>query len=199
MSWKNTHERYGSVSITMHWLMVILLAGVYACIELSKLFPAGSGTREVLMAWHFALGLGIVVLVVLRLMANFFTGAPPPIEPPLPPRHQNFAWASQIALLIFLLVMPLLGWVMLDARGVQVSFLGLRLPTLAGTDMQFAEQLREAHRNFGIFGYYLVALHAAAALVHHYMLRDNTLLRILPERKHRRTPRRGIGGNPDAS
>lgn len=182
MSWKNTPDRYGAMSIGMHWLMLVLLAGVYACIESSGLFPAESAARAALRTWHFALGLGIAALVILRLAANFLTGSPPPIRPPLPRRHQYFAWATQIALYVFLLVMPLLGWITLNARGQAVSLLGLELPMLVGADANLAEQVRQAHLSFGMFGYYLVGLHATAALFHHYVLRDNTLLRMLPRR-----------------
>lgn len=37
--------------------------------------------------------------------------------------------------------------------------------------------------SIGTFGYFLVGLHAAAALFHHYVERDNTLLRMLPVRR----------------
>lgn len=32
MSWRNTETRYGTLSIALHWLMLVLLAAVYACI-----------------------------------------------------------------------------------------------------------------------------------------------------------------------
>jgi cytochrome b561 len=31
-------------------------------------------------------------------------------------------------------------------------------------------------------GYFLIGIHAAAALAHHYIQRDNTLVRMLPPR-----------------
>jgi len=31
-----------------------------------------------------------------------------------------------------------------------------------------------------VAGYYLIGLHALAALLHHYLIRDNTLQRMLP-------------------
>lgn len=39
MTWKNTNSRYGTLSITLHWLMFILMVAVYASIELRELFP----------------------------------------------------------------------------------------------------------------------------------------------------------------
>ena len=37
MSWKNTMERYGSLSIGLHWLMFVLLVAVYTCVNLAEL------------------------------------------------------------------------------------------------------------------------------------------------------------------
>jgi len=70
MTWKNTAARWGSLSIALHWLMLILMVGVYACIELKGFFPKGSETRELLKQWHFMLGLSVFALVWLRLLAR---------------------------------------------------------------------------------------------------------------------------------
>ena len=77
MSWKNTEHRYGSLSIGLHWLMLVLIVAVYACIELKGNFPKGSETRELLKQWHFMLGLGVFALVWLRLAVRLVTPTPP--------------------------------------------------------------------------------------------------------------------------
>ena len=46
-----------------------------------------------------------------------------------------------------------------------------------------AGQLKEVHEWLGIAGYWLIGLHAAAGIAHHYVLRDNTLVRMLPGRR----------------
>jgi cytochrome b561 len=57
MSWNNTANRYGSLSIGIHWLMLLLFIAVYASINLRELFPKGSDPREALKTWHFMLGI----------------------------------------------------------------------------------------------------------------------------------------------
>ena len=42
MSLRNTTDRYGSLSIGMHWLMLLLLVAVYACIELREFYPGAA-------------------------------------------------------------------------------------------------------------------------------------------------------------
>jgi len=54
-----------------------------------------------------------------------------------------------------------------------------------GADKANADSLKEIHETIGTVGYYLVGLHAAAALFHHYGMRDNTLPRMLPGRLSR--------------
>ncbi|MEO7432423.1 MAG: cytochrome b [Dokdonella sp.] len=178
MNFKNTALRYGSVSIAMHWLMVALMVGVYACIELREFFPKGSDLRESLKTWHFMLGLGIFLLVFARLA--FRTGPRPSITPPIP-RWQHFVSVlMHLALYVFMIVMPLLGWLTLSAEGHPIPFFGLHLPALVNADPSIAEWADELHETIGVTGYYLIGLHAAAALVHHYFMRDNTLMRMWP-------------------
>lgn len=182
MDWKNTNDRYGSLSIGMHWLMLLLLIGVYAMINLHDFAPKGSDLRANLKVWHFVFGLGILGLVLGRIGARLVAGATPPITPPVSRWQTLVAETMHIALYAFMLGMPLLGWVAVSAKGVPVEFLGLHLPALIGQDKELYDELKEIHETVGTLGYYLIGLHAVAALFHHYVMRDNTLLRILPAR-----------------
>ncbi|MFZ2234819.1 MAG: cytochrome b [Dokdonella sp.] len=181
MNWKNTVDRYGSLSIAMHWLMLLLLAAVYACIELREFYPKGSDPREALKQWHFMLGLSVFALLWLRLALRL-SGPTPQVQPPLSVWQHRFAKLIHLALYLFMAVMPLLGWLVLSAKGKVIPFFGLELPALIGTDEVFADSLKEIHETIGTVGYYLIGLHAAAALFHHYIQHDNVLLRMLPRR-----------------
>ena len=181
MNWRNTESRYGSLSIGLHWLMLLLIAGVYACIELRGNFPKGSDIREGLKTWHFMLGLSILVLVLVRLAAHFI-GTVPRIEPDPPKWQSLFAKLMHIALYTLMIGMPLLGWLTLSAEGKLVPFFGLQLPSLVGESKSIAGWAKELHETGGTVGYFLIGLHAAAALFHHYVVRDNTLRRMLPSR-----------------
>lgn len=87
-----------------------------------------------------------------------------------------------VALYAFLIVMPVLGWLTLSAQGKVIPFFELDLPALIGPDKALGNSLEDIHETIGTIGYYLIGLHVAAALFHHYFLRDNTLLRMLPWR-----------------
>ncbi len=177
----NTSSRYSSASIAMHWLMLLMIIGVYACIELRELYPKGSDPREALKSWHFTLGLTVFALVWLRLVLRLVSPTPP-IEP-IPPVWQNMlARLVHIALYVLMIVMPLAGWLILSGEGKPIPFWGLDLPALMGENKELAETLEEIHETAGLVGYYLIGLHAVAGLFHHYFLKDNTLLRMLPGR-----------------
>lgn len=187
MNWKNTTDRYGSLSIAMHWLMLLLLVAVYACINMRELYPRGSDLRDALKTWHFMLGLSVFLLVFVRLALR--AGPTPHIVPAIPIWQERFALAMHAVLYAFMIAMPLLGWLALSAAGKQIPFFGLHLPALVAPDKSLAESAQELHETIGTIGYYLIGLHAAAALVHHYVSRDNTLLRMLPRRKRHRRDR----------
>lgn len=181
MNMKNTLDRYGSLSIAMHWLMLGLLVAVYATILLREGYPKGSDLREALKMWHFMLGLSVFALVFLRIAFRILGAAPRIV--PTPSRWQHLAAVVvHLALYLFMIGMPLLGWMLLSAGGKPVPFFGLELPPIWPQDKEFSATLKNIHETIGEVGYYLVGLHAVAALFHHYFLRDNTLLRMLPRR-----------------
>ncbi len=183
MNWRNTQDRYGSLSIGMHWLMLLLMIGVYAAINVADAFPKGSELRSDLKTWHFGLGLSIMALVGMRLATRLLSGPAPGIEPLISVWQRRAAEWAHVALYVFMIVMPVLGWLALSAKGDPITFFGLPLPMPIGQDKNLSDTLKEVHETIGTLGYYLISLHAVAALAHHYLLRDNTLLRMLPARR----------------
>jgi cytochrome b561 len=182
MSWKNTNQHYGTLSIALHWLMFLLMAAVYATIELRELFPKGSDPRETLKSLHFMLGLSVLLLVTLRIYAKV-TSVTPIITPGLSPIQDYAAKLGHLALYGLMVAMPVLGWLMLSAAAKPIPFFGLELPALLAENKDLAKSLKEIHETIGVIGYYLIGIHVLAALYHHHIRKDNTLTRILPLKK----------------
>lgn len=179
MKLRDPPDRYGSISIGLHWSTLLILIGVYACINLADLYPKGSGPREALKTWHFMLGLTVLVLVALRLV-NRLVGGRPVVSPPLAQWQRRLASVIHMALYALMFAMPILGWLLLSAAGKPVPFFGAHLPALVSENKDLAGQLKEVHETIGTIGYFLIGAHALAALFHHYVTRDNTLVRMLP-------------------
>jgi len=182
MLFRNSAERYATATVALHWLMLALLAAVYAMIELRELFPKDSDPRNTLKALHFMLGLSVLALVGLRLGLRSASGPAPAIVPTPGPWERRLAAVMHAALYALLIAMPLLGWLLLSAKGKPIPFFGLELPPLIAPRDSAVEWLEEVHEIGGTIGYWLIGLHAAAALFHHYVRHDNTLARMLPRR-----------------
>jgi cytochrome b561 len=86
--------------------------------------------------------------------------------------------------------MPLLGWLTVSANGRPLPFFGWELPALIGPNKALGRNIKEVHETIGVLGYYLIGLHALAALFHHYFMRDDTLQRMLPWRERTGSPAR---------
>lgn len=172
-------DRYNKASIALHWIMLLLLAGVYAAIEFREAYPKGSGPRELLKAAHFTLGLTIFALVWIRLAARRIMPAPAD-EQASAIWQRVAARLIHLALYAFMIAMPLAGWIILSAEGKSIPFYGFEFPPLVDPNETLAETVEGLHELGGAIGYYLIGFHAAAALFHHYVLRDNVLARMLP-------------------
>ncbi|OHC83258.1 MAG: cytochrome B [Sideroxydans sp. RIFOXYB12_FULL_59_6] len=182
MNWKNTESRYGSLNIGLHWLMLLLFIGIYGTIELRELFEKGSDPREMLKSWHFMLGLLLFALVLPRIAARF-SGPTPAIEPAPEKIQQLASKLLHLALYVLMIAMPISGYLVLSAAGKPIPFFGLELPPLLDTNKELSKQIKEVHEFVGSSGYFLIGAHFVAALYHHLIVRDNTMTRMLPEKK----------------
>mgnify|MGYP001614662325 FL=1 len=139
------------------------------------LFPS------LIVEMHYMLGLTVFVLVWLRLFARSLGVAPKIV--PAPPQWQSLlATLMHIALYALMIGMPIAGWLIVSAQGHSVMFYGIELPPLIGENKDLSKQIKEWHELGGAIGYWLIGLHAAAGLYHHYFMRDNTVLRMIPKR-----------------
>jgi cytochrome b561 len=175
-------KRYPDSAILLHWLVLILVVAAYACILLRTNFERGSDIREGLKAWHFMLGLSVLAATFLRIGLRAMVWKTPPLTPPPPRMLHLLSIAAHLAIYAWLIAMPIAGWTIISAEGDPIPFWGLNLPPLIGPDKALADQVKELHETSGTIGYFLLGLHAAAALFHHYFMKDDTLRRMLPSR-----------------
>lgn len=171
-----TTPRYHPALVTLHWLMALLLLATYASIQLHEVLPRGTDLRALTKSAHFMLGVLALALVVVRILTRLGTPQPEPAESPI--WMQRAAQAGHFALYTWMVVLPILGWASLSAAGKPIPFFGLELPPLLGFDMPLARNLKKIHEAVGEFGYGLIGLHVAAALVHHVVLKDGLMKRM---------------------
>ena len=171
-------ERWGRFSIALHWLTFLLVLSL-AIIGLSMVeLPTGLLKLKV-YALHKSLGLTVLALTALRLLWRLVERRPPMLTAP---RWQNgLAALTHYGLYLLLLVVPFSGWWFNSTAGFPLKWFGLfKLPPLGGFDLSLKQIARDRHEFLFWLLAATIALHAAAALWHHYRLRDRTLARMLP-------------------
>ena len=163
----------------LHWLTLFLIATIFV-LAFSIDFASSNAEATALTQLHRSFGLTVWVVTVGRLAWRQFSRFPN--WPSDMPRAMRFAaHGSEYALYILLLIQPILGLLYTNAHGdhVNLFFLG-QLPALIGKNRPLAKQLLELHEAVGLLLLGLIALHALAALYHHFWRRDDTLMAMLP-------------------
>lgn len=179
MTLKNTADRWGPVSQSLHWLVVLLII-TQGIVGLTMEDLRNGPDKIQVYALHKSFGLTILGLMTLRLLWRGFAGTPQPV-PGTPGWQERIASLTHWALYALLFAMPISGWVLNSAAGFPLQWFGVvNLPDIVGKDHDLHEAAEDLH---GIMFWILVSLavvHAAAAFYHHLFQRDATLARMLP-------------------
>jgi cytochrome b561 len=179
MSIRNTRERWGSIAQLLHWLIVALIV-LQATLGLMGLMLPLGVEKLTILARHKSFGLTILVLAALRLLWRWLNPTPP-LPSNLQPHERFLARFTHAALYVLLFAMPFTGWIMSSARGFPVSWFNLfQLPDLVPKSEPLYDAMVMTHASLAIALALTVALHIAAALKHHFVLKDDTLRRMLP-------------------
>jgi cytochrome b561 len=182
---KAAAARYGGVAQALHWLVAALVLSQFGLGWTMSDLPL-SQLKFDLYQLHKSLGLTIFALVVVRL-AWRLGHPPPPLPTGLPAWERTAARTTHALFYVLLLVQPLIGLLQSNAANFPVVVWGiLPVPALIGSDEGFAETLVEVHETVASVLLVLIALHVAAALRHHFLLKDDVLRRMLPAAGGRR-------------
>ena len=168
---------YTPVAKGLHWLMAVLIIGLLALGIYMHELPL-SPQKLQLYSWHKWAGVTVFLLVWLRLAWRVMN--PPPALPEGMPAHMRLAaHAGHAALYGLMVVIPLSGWLMSSAKGVQTVWFGvLPIPDLLERDKALGHLLEEVHEALNWLLMLTLAGHVAAALWHHLVLKDETLRRM---------------------
>lgn len=181
-------EAYGAVAMALHWVMAVLICGLFLLGEYMTGLDYYHPWYHSAPALHKSIGLVVAAMLVVRLVWRVFwhiKGAwPAPVE--MPRWERLAAGAVHRIFYLLLFVVVVCGYLVPTAEGRGVEFFGLfEVPALVyGHDAQ-EDAAGAVHElaAWAVVGF--AALHAAAAVKHHFMDGDDTLMRMLGlGRKH---------------
>ncbi|MCL2012118.1 MAG: cytochrome b/b6 domain-containing protein [Cystobacterineae bacterium] len=177
---QNSAKKFSLALRFFHWSGLLMMVVVYASVWMRKLYEKGTSERELMMSLHFGVSVLLLGWLVFRLIA-YYASAKPPIVPPQPPWQAKALKLMHGVLWGLMLVMPLSGWLMINAKGnpVKIYSLGFELPTLIGKNDVLGKMLGESHGLVGMVFLAIIVLHSLIGLWHHFFKKDNALRRML--------------------
>jgi len=165
------------VTRLFHWGMLLLFIGIVSIGFYMTDLPLGPKKLKI-YALHKSIGLTLLGLAVLRLLWRL--GERRPASPPMPAWQQRSAALTHALLYVLMFVIPLSGWLYNSAAGFPLQWFHLvNLPALAAADPALKVLAKEIHLAGVVVLLVVVALHAAAALKHHFIDHDRTLRAML--------------------
>jgi len=177
---------YTRTAMALHWLIALAILFMLALGWSFDFIPKGE-TKFFLFQLHKSIGITILLLSVMRLGWRLSHRAPPlPLTMPL--WEQKAAHIGHGLLYLAMFAMPLTGWAMVSASPTHIpTILFGILPWPALPYLPDLQNNKEVSHNFGkahgLIAYILAALlagHVLAALKHHFIARDDILLRMTP-------------------
>lgn len=174
-----SRSTYTGTAKTLHWLIVALLIAqfifAWTMPDIRRDTPVTT-----LIGLHFTFGVVILAVAALRLVFRLVRGVPPP-EAGIPGWQETSSQVVHWLLYALLLIVPLLGWINADWRGMPVALFGYEMPHLIAARAPGWQWTGDVH---GLLANYvmlaLVGLHVLAALYHHFVMGDGVLRRMLP-------------------
>jgi cytochrome b561 len=179
MQARSTRSQYGFVTQAFHWFSAILVMAAYF------LGPGGTERRafsagmEATRQLHETLGFLVFIAVLLRIIWRSFDQRT---------EHDEMAkWMKYSSKFVHLLLYTLLVSIPVTAivgtwlEGHSLTLLGIDNigPYLPHTpDMGLT--VMDIHTTLGNVILWVAGIHAAAALIHHFLFRDRVLVSMLP-------------------
>ena len=186
---KLTFPRYTLPAIIAHWLIAVLMIGNLALGLLAEKLPE----EDIRLAidTHKSIGITVLGLVLLRISWRL-SHRPPPFSEGMAWWERGLAHAAHFGLYMFMLWMPLTGWLhdsaWKAAPEIPMRLFGLFEWPRVGFILSMPDEPKESlHALFGamheIGGYALIALllvHIAGALKHQFIDHEPEFHRMWP-------------------
>jgi cytochrome b561 len=182
ISMLSSRLRYGAVAQLFHWLTVVLVGTAYIVSLGGREERVYSAAFDSARQTHETIGILVFALVLLRILWRLFE--PTPEAAPMAPWMKYSASAAHFALYALLVAIPVsaIAGAWLEGHPVTIIGIGNVGPMLPQVH-DLGQSMAYIHTILGDVIIWLAGFHAAAALFHHFILRDTTLTSMLPDWK----------------
>ena len=168
-------KRYSTMMVLLHWLLAIFILGAifmgaFVLDEMASDHPQ----KMLLLKTHIIVGAGILLLTVFRLYVRYTTPQPSLVVSDKPVMDKI---AKGMHYLLYLLtILTVLAGITL---AVSADLPAVLLGHAGELPRDYEEFLaHEAHDLFANLLLFTILLHTAAALYHHFILKDGMLSRM---------------------
>lgn len=190
MGFKNTSSNWGWPSKLLHWAMAVLIFGLLGVGTYMTSLEVGM-ERFSLTQTHKSFGFVVFVLACIRVLWNWFSPTRPRLPDTTRPWERMASRLTHLALYVLMLALPVSGWLMASASPFSDPDAYIYIPNMvfdwfelpdpiSPGDPDLTDRLKLVHQYAGYALAALLFLHVAAALKHHFILRDSVLRRMLP-------------------
>lgn len=172
-------RHYDSATIWFHWLTAAIVVGQWVGAKTIDMWPRGA-LRVDVRSLHITFGILLALLLIARIIWRATRGKRlPSAEGGILGMLAKAVHWSLYALLIGTIA---LGLTLMSLRGD--SFFGLFvLPAWSFSTAALRHTVQDLHDLFATTLLVVAGLHASAALLHRYVLRDDVLARMIPQRR----------------
>ncbi len=171
--------------MAFHWLTAVLVLAAFVMSPGGSEQQVYSAAKDFDRQFHEVLGLTVFSLTLLRFVWRAFAASPQlPSTPRWMNRISSIVRGFLYALLVATPVTAIAGaW--LEGHPLTLGILGNVAPMVPEAHAA-GQAVAKIHTILGDAVVWLAGFHAAAALFHHFVLRDEVLLSMLPPQWRRR-------------
>lgn len=174
---RTTSSRYGAGAQAFHWLTVMLVLAAYVLSKVDS-YSLYSAAADGLRRIHETLGVLVFIVVVLRLLWRLIDSTP--AKSPMPRWMAMAAKLVQFALYALLIAIPATAVLGTWFAGLPVTLLGFDIAPQFAEAHGLGQLIMEMHTALGDVILWVAGVHAAAALFHHFYLRDQVFQSMVP-------------------
>jgi cytochrome b561 len=170
---------FDRVTIGVHWATVLIVLALFSSAWLHAYSHDGVH-KALLLQIHRSLGVTVWMITIMRLLWRVTHATMPPFPASMSGLHRAVVRMSEYTLYVLLLVQPATGLAATLLRGRQFALFFWVIPPLMSESRTIWIWLERIHEIGACAFGALILGHAAAALIHHFVLRDDVLACMAP-------------------